>query len=98
MSTTRESKNHGLNRDTSYGKECLSQPPRRFDPIIYTTLQCIANPTLPFTYYLNTTYNNYSNSSLKNSKLKIENIKEYFITFTIANIHNNKSQIAIIAN
>jgi len=58
---------------------------------MYTTLQCIANPTLPFAYYFNTTYDNFSNSSLKNSKLKIEDIKEYFIIFAIANIYNSKN-------
>ena len=73
-------------------------PFRRFDPIIYTTLQCIADFTLLFAYYFNTTYNNFSNSFLKNSKLKIKNIKEHFIIFAITNVYNSKSQVIIIVN
>jgi len=65
---------------------------------MYTTPQCIANPTLPFAHYLNTIYNNFSNFFLKNSKLKIEDVKEYFIIFAITNVHNSKSQVVVAAN
>jgi len=64
---------------------------RRFDPTIHTTPQYIANPTPPFAHHLNTIYNNFSNFSLKNSKLKIKDIKEYFIIFAITNVHNSKN-------
>ena len=64
---------------------------RRFDPTMYTTLQCIADPTLLFAHHFNTTHNNFSNSSLKNSKLKMENIKKHFIIFAITNIYNSKN-------
>jgi len=65
---------------------------------MYTTLQYIANFIPPFAYYLNTTYNNFSNFSLKNSKLKIKDIKKYFIIFAITNVYNSKSQIVVITN
>ena len=51
----------------------------------------IADPILLFAYYFNTTYNNFSNSSLKNSKLKIKKVKKYLIIFAIINIYDSKS-------
>jgi len=65
---------------------------------MHTTPQYIADPTPLFAHYFNTIYNNFSNSFLKNFKLKIENIKKHFITFTIANIYNSKSQIIVITD